>query len=78
MASKPPDILKKGLRNSRFHSKLRKEHLEAKLSRQESISSLDAVKARENIEINGVMMLRVPFRESFFMRRAPVFKNKIL
>ena len=53
MASKPLDILKKGLRNSRFHSKLRKEHLEAKLSRQESISSLDAVKARENIEING-------------------------
>ena len=24
MASKPPDILKKGLRNSRFHSKLKK------------------------------------------------------
>ena len=53
MASKPLDILKKGLRNSRFHSKLRKEHLEAELSRQESISSLDAVKARENNEING-------------------------
>ena len=53
MTSKPLDILKKGLAKLKISFKAKKEHLEAKLSRQESISSLDAVKARENIEING-------------------------
>ena len=56
MASKPLDILKKGLAKLKISFKAKKKHLEAKLSRQESISSLDAVKAHENIEINGVMM----------------------
>ena len=43
MASKPLDILKKGLAKLKISFKAKKEHLEAKLSRQESIS-LDAVK----------------------------------
>ena len=50
MASKPLDILKKGLAKLKISFKAKKKHLEAKLSRQESISSLDAVKAHENIE----------------------------
>ena len=41
MASKPLDILKKGLAKLKISFKAKKEHLEAKLSRQESISSLD-------------------------------------
>ena len=55
MASKPLDILKKGLAKLKISFKAKKEHLKAKLSRQESISSLEisTVKARENIEING-------------------------
>jgi len=41
MASKPLDILKKGLAKLRNSLKAKKEQLEAKLSRQESISSSD-------------------------------------
>ena len=41
MASKPLDILKKGLAKLKNSFKTKKEHLEAKLSRQESISSSD-------------------------------------
>ena len=39
--SKPLDILKKGLAKLKKKFKAEKEYLEAKLSRQESISSLD-------------------------------------
>ena len=39
--SKPLDILKKGLAKLKKTFKAKKEHLEAKLSRQESISSSD-------------------------------------
>lgn len=41
MASKPLDILKKGLLKLENSFKTKKEQLEAKLSRQESISSDD-------------------------------------
>lgn len=41
MASKPLDILKKGLLKLEKSFKTKKEQLEAKLSRQESISSSD-------------------------------------
>jgi predicted RNase H-like nuclease (RuvC/YqgF family) len=41
MASKPLDILKKGLIKLKNSFKAKKEQLEAKLSRQESISSSD-------------------------------------
>ena len=41
MASKPLDILKKGLVKLKNSLKAKKEQLEAKLSRQESISSSD-------------------------------------
>ncbi|KIK00821.1 hypothetical protein K443DRAFT_7397 [Laccaria amethystina LaAM-08-1] len=64
MAQKPLEILKKGLTKFSKKIKERKDALEAKLARKETISAddehwhiyqsvMDAVAARENIEING-------------------------